>query len=327
MAFFQTSVANAPAIALAGELADNGYSDKVSRSVAVACEAGLFLVGDEKTCEPPDSAADVRDIALGLALRVTSKVAATPHFAVDDTVSLLRTGRGWVTLLSGAAPQHGDPVYVYRGVTAADRGKATQNSAAGSVTRLAGARFTGLTASGIAEVQLDGVGDRVEAATEQGVIPISLFDWREVDANTDVGNIVANGGILASDTTPILRGNVAETLEISWAAANVDPIAVHLPLPLDFDGSADVTVQLWVNSGATNAATMTVETGWDGGALVSDSASDVGTNSATTHMITATIAAADIPDAASFATLILTPPTHATDAIQLLSARLIYQRA
>ena len=34
----------------------------------------------------------------------------------------------------------------------------------------------------------------------------SLHDFRETDANGDVGAITANGGILASDTTPIMRG-------------------------------------------------------------------------------------------------------------------------
>lgn len=160
----------------------------------------------------------------------------------------------------------------------------------------------------------------------KGSVPLSLFDFRECDANGDVGAIAANGGILASDTTPILRGNAAETQEISWAAGNVDPITLQTALPADFDGTADVTLELWVNSGTTNGATFTVETGWDGAALVSDTADDTTTKSATTHKITATIALADVPDTASFLTLALTPATHATDAIQLLAVRLKYQR-
>lgn len=158
-----------------------------------------------------------------------------------------------------------------------------------------------------------------------GAILLSLYDFREVDASGDVGNIVANGGLLASDTTPILRGDAAETQEISWATGNVDAIACQFALPPDFDGSADVEVELWVNSGTTNGASFTVESGWDGGALVSDAVDDSTTKSATTHKVTATIAAADIPDAASFLTLILTPPTHATDTIQLKSARVKYK--
>lgn len=150
----------------------------------------------------------------------------------------------------------------------------------------------------------------------------SLYDFREVSSAGDVGNITANGGILASDTTPILRGDAAETQEIVWATGNADPIACHITLPPTFSGAAVATVDLWVYSGATDAASFTVETGWDGGALVSDTADDSTTKSATLHKITATVAAADIPNAARLLTLILTPPTHASDAIALLGVGL-----
>jgi hypothetical protein len=155
----------------------------------------------------------------------------------------------------------------------------------------------------------------------------SLNDFREVDGSGDVGNIAANGGLLASDTTPILRGSAAESFEIFWATGNVDPIALHITLPADFDGASNVTVDLWVRSGATDAATFTVESGWDDGALVSDSASDAATKSATLHKITATIAAADIPNTARLLTLALTPTNaHATDAYSLLGCAINFTR-
>jgi hypothetical protein len=160
-----------------------------------------------------------------------------------------------------------------------------------------------------------------------GFCDISLNDFREVDASGDVGAITANGGILASDTTPILRGDANETAEIVWATGNVDPISAQLVLPPDFDGAANVTVDLWVRSGSTNAATFTVESGWDGGALVTDSASDAGTLSAALHKITATIAAADIPNTARLLTLVLTPTNaHATDVYALLGAAVNFTR-
>jgi hypothetical protein len=156
------------------------------------------------------------------------------------------------------------------------------------------------------------------------LLPISLHDFRETDANADVSNIVANGGILASDTTPIMRGaSGLISQELSWAAGNADPIVAHRPLPEDFDGREDVLVELWVNSGTTNAATFTVATSWDAGATVTDTATD-GAKSATTHKITTVIAAADIPDSASSLTILLTPAAHATDAIQLTNIRIGY---
>ena len=163
----------------------------------------------------------------------------------------------------------------------------------------------------------------------QTAIPFPLLGWREVTSGGDVGNIVAIGGVLASDTTPILRADAAESLEISWAAGNSDIVGLQVPLPADFDGSQDATVDLWVytdngGGGGIDPATFTVETSFDGGALVSDAATD-GTPAVTIHKITATIAAADIPNAARFLTMYLTPAAHAADPVQLVNASLNYK--
>lgn len=156
-----------------------------------------------------------------------------------------------------------------------------------------------------------------------GVIMLDLDAWREVTSAGDVANIAGIGGVLASDTTPILRGDAAESGEISWATGNVDPIARSIALPPGFDGTRDVLLDLSVYSGSSDAATFTVETSWDGGALVADSAADTSTKSATRHIITATIAAADIPDTPSHLTIALTPTNaHATNAYQIVMSRI-----
>lgn len=154
---------------------------------------------------------------------------------------------------------------------------------------------------------------------------VSLYSFREVTSGGDVGNLAAVGGLLASDSTPIMRGDAAETAEISWATGNTDIIATHITLPKDFSGAGDVLVELQVYSGTTDDATFTVESGWDGAALVSDTATDAAA-SATKKTITATIAAADIPDSARNLTLILTPAAHATDTIQLCGVCVVYER-
>jgi hypothetical protein len=161
-------------------------------------------------------------------------------------------------------------------------------------------------------------------------IALPLFSWREVDSSGDVGNIAAIGGVLASNSTPILRADAAESPEISWAATNADPIAIHTPLPPDFSGASDVLFEAWVytdnaGGGDIEAASFTLESTFDGGALVSDALTDA-TPAATVHKVTATIAKADVPDTASYATFYLTPGTHANDPIQLVSARLRYRR-
>lgn len=156
-------------------------------------------------------------------------------------------------------------------------------------------------------------------------IGLSLHSFRECDVNGDVGAIAANGGILASDTTPIMRGAASLiSQEISWATGNADPIVCQIALPTDFDGRDDVLLDLFVSSGTTNVATMAVGSSWDAGATITDSASDAGTLSATQHRIRAVISAVDIPDSANFVTIVLTPPTHATDTVQLHGARLLY---
>jgi hypothetical protein len=199
---------------------------------------------------------------------------------------------------------------------------------------LADAADVGIADSGMFTAQTDVEGALQEIyqhlLTAQQSIGISLYDWREVTSGGDVGNIAANGGILASDTTPIMRGDAAESAEISWAATNVDPISTHITLPTDFDDTANATLDLFVytdntGGGGIDAATFTVETSWDGGALVSDAATD-GTPATTYHKITATIAAADIPTGATVLTIALTPAAHANDPTQLVGARLNYKR-
>ncbi len=160
----------------------------------------------------------------------------------------------------------------------------------------------------------------------KGDLFCSLYELREVDANGDVGAITANGGLLASDTTPILRGDAAESQEVVWAASNSDKVAYTWSLPRDFSGEQDVTVRVRAASGGTtDACSFTCETGWDGGALVSDTIT--GAASTTEAAYTATIAAADVPDSPSRLTLILTPAAHTTDTMSLFSVRVEYHKA
>jgi hypothetical protein len=154
-------------------------------------------------------------------------------------------------------------------------------------------------------------------------IPLSLVNFREATAG-DVGNIVANGGLLASDTTPVLSGTASTvSQQILWAASNVDQILVDISLPEDFDGRDDVLVDLLVASGGTtNPATFTVATNWDGAAAdISDTATDPAA-STTYHWITATIDRADVPDSPGTVTLALTPAAHGTDTVAIRAVRI-----
>lgn len=152
----------------------------------------------------------------------------------------------------------------------------------------------------------------------------SLHDFREVDANGAVSTIANNGGILASDTSPIMRNTSGKiSQEISWVASNADPVLAQKMLGEDFNTAEDVVIEAIVNSGTTDPASFTVLTSWDGGASVSTTLTD-GAKSATFHKITATIPASSLPAAgASSVTVHITPAAHTTNAIQLQSFRLL----
>jgi hypothetical protein len=222
----------------------------------------------------------------------------------------------------------GHTVYCYDDHTIADNSSSGTRFSAGVFLGMIGSwvrlYVTPGTSAATVEAAIAEIYQHLLSATT--TIPLSLYQFREVDANGDVGNASANGGILASDTTPIMRGDSAESAEINWAASNSDPISTQISLPADFDGTKNVTIDCWVNSGTTDAASLVLETGWDGGALVSDALDDSSTKSATTHKLTATVAAADIPDTASYLTLAITPPAHTTNAISLVAIRINYKR-
>lgn len=160
----------------------------------------------------------------------------------------------------------------------------------------------------------------------QAHILVPIYALREVNATGDVTNTAGGGGVLSSDTTPVMRGDANNSAEIFWTTGNADPIGFSTSLPPDLDDTANVLVELEVSSGATDAATFGVASSWNGGAEVTDSASDALTLSATPHTITATIAAADVPASSKRLTLRLTPPAHATDTISVYSVRILYKR-
>lgn len=158
-----------------------------------------------------------------------------------------------------------------------------------------------------------------------GFVGVSLHQLREMTSGGDVGNAAANGGLLASDTTPIMRGDANGSQEISWATGNVDAVGTEIALPPDLDDAQNVTIALQVYSDVNDDASFTVATSWDGGAEVSDAATD-GAPATTRHEITATIAAADIPADPTTLTIRLTPAAHATDTIQLCGVQLRYAK-
>lgn len=153
-------------------------------------------------------------------------------------------------------------------------------------------------------------------------IPLSAF--REVDANGDVANIAANGGILASDTTPIYQSlspasDADNALVVHWASSNNDVIGVNVVLDADVNVDSDIVVHFRIVSGGTNDAVgFSMESFFnEGDSKITDVS---GTNQTTTWAeVTATIAAADVPAGAQTLTINLVPNAHTNDLMKMSS--------
>lgn len=164
--------------------------------------------------------------------------------------------------------------------------------------------------------------------TVQGFLGIPLNTFREASA-FDVGNIAANGGILASDSTPILdaiNGATDGCQRLLWAASNNDQVVTSLPVPPDLDYNQPLVLHTRiVSGGTTNPVGFTVDTFFnEGDTKVTDTSQ---TNQTATYgEKTTTIAAADIPSGAQVITIGLTPVAHTTDSMALTAAWLEYTK-
>lgn len=147
------------------------------------------------------------------------------------------------------------------------------------------------------------------------------------------GGRLPSRGIIGTHTTPSL-GPVSgaggdEMQALTWIAGNVDKVGAQVSLPIDFSGAANVTVGIRAKSGGDNdTPTIGVQTNWDNDdAPVADTSSAVNTDTADWAVETATIALADIPNAAGTVTIILTPGAHNTDTLQVAEVYLQVARA
>jgi len=161
-------------------------------------------------------------------------------------------------------------------------------------------------------------------------VDIKLTDWRIVSSGGDVGDTTANGGLLSSNTAPLLRGDANESQEIVWAASGVVALQCSFPVPLNMDLTQDARLELDVltdnaGGGGIDAASFGVECSFDGATQVADTATD-GTPATTSHTISATIAAADMPDTARRITIAITPAAHGNDPIALELSKLVYKK-
>jgi len=147
------------------------------------------------------------------------------------------------------------------------------------------------------------------------------------------GGRLPSRGVLGTNTTPSLGpvsgGGTDEMMAVTWAAGNVDKVGAQVSLPGDFNGAVDVTVGIFAKSGGdTDTPTIGIQTNWgNDDAPIADTSSAVNTDTADWAVETATIANADIPNAARTVTIILTPGAHTADALQISDLYLQVARA
>lgn len=162
-----------------------------------------------------------------------------------------------------------------------------------------------------------------------GFVPVPLTSLREVVSN-NITNAAGNGGLLASDTTPIFEftnGDTDSALRLRWAASNSDPIVFQVPLPPDLDEAAVVEVHLRAAmGGATDTPVISADSYFNEGdtKVEDDSAAITGTTAAE---YTISIAAADVPAGAQTFTCELTPGAHTTDTLLIYAVWVEYTRA
>jgi hypothetical protein len=165
-----------------------------------------------------------------------------------------------------------------------------------------------------------------------GTIDLPITSWREVDASGDVGDATADGGVLRSDTTPILKSHTTGTykaLTVQWAASNSDPIATQRALPADFSSSGDlVFLGRFGNNGSTDSVQPTISVYFNEYLAKVDVTGDAIDVTADTiyQTYTATIDADDITTDVSSITVIITPAAHTTNTQLMSSAQLRYSR-
>lgn len=249
----------------------------------------------------------------------------------------LRTGEGTVEVIAAEAHAIGATLYGAASGRVKDTAEGSAigiaieaATAAGDIIEMVEFAVLSTTAGLVSFADGDGntSAATVEAALEelyndrinaQGFIPLSLTDLRET-TNFNVGNIAANGGLLASDTTPVLsaiNGATDGCQVLTWVASNNDQVTFSTALPPNLDDAADVVVHFRLKSGGTtDAVGFTLASYFNEGDTAVADTSETNQTSTYAEKI-ATIAAADVPAGAQTLTVGLTPVAHTTDTLVL----------
>lgn len=179
---------------------------------------------------------------------------------------------------------------------------------------------------------------QADLQSAQSFIPLDIAALRDIASNA-IQNLAAHGGVLASDSTPILQrvnGATDKALRVVWAASDSNEAQFPpIPWPPDLDPTENVIVHLLLaRDTGTDDCTIDVqafEVAVTGSAYAGDtemgSATTALTATATIQEKTVTLSASNIAGHPGCLHLSLVPAAHTTDAISLYSAWIEYTRA
>ncbi len=249
-------------------------------------------------------------------------------FLVDDqTVDL--TANVTHNIFCGVIAEYIDTTHAWVDIEPAIRQADVATHIADGSAAHAASAISGADAGGFTdETELEAMTQEIyqHLLSAQKFIPVSLMQLREA-TNFDVGAITANGGVLASDTTPVLEGIDDATdgcQRLVWVASNNDQVIFQTPLPPDIDVTADLVLHTRIASGGTtDAVGFTVDSFFNEGDTKVTDTSETNQTATVAEKIT-TIAADDIPAGEQTLTVGLTPVAHTTDTMNLIAAWLEY---
>jgi Uncharacterized conserved protein (DUF2190) len=168
---------------------------------------------------------------------------------------------------------------------------------------------------------------KLSATLKTGTIKLDLFSARALATNA-TQNAAAIGGLLASDTTPILQrvnGATDIAARLNWAATVVTEVQfapVHLPYDLDVTQPVLVKLAIAKDANTDTAAVVAVKAFQGvGGSNLGGNTAALAAATLAVKSVSLTVSANEVPLA-----IALVPGAHADDAVYLYDAWLEYTR-
>jgi hypothetical protein len=172
---------------------------------------------------------------------------------------------------------------------------------------------------------------KLSATLKTGFIPLDITSMREIATN-DIQALSAHGGILASDSAPLLKrvnGATDKALRVVWTAEADTDEAQFAPVakPADLDAGTNLTIHLLCAMEGTDDTPVIDVQVYDGVGDTEMGGATAAITGTTVAEYTVTIAHANVAAAPGFLNISLVPAAHETDDLYLYAAWIEYTRA